>query len=137
MRSISLRLALPFLLFLAPIAFVLYYLVHTHQRGIATATNEISGIPAVEAALGSANHLMRLAGGGDAGASQATIQAALETMRKEGGNWPADRNATAKFQEALKAVGDVHRMQGLKPATIDPAITAWRASSAPSATHRS
>jgi hypothetical protein len=63
MRStISRKLLLPFALFLAPIAFLLFFLLQTHQRAISTARNEMAGIPTVIAALTTAKALIESVG---------------------------------------------------------------------------
>jgi diguanylate cyclase (GGDEF)-like protein len=63
MRStISRKLLLPFALFLAPIAFLLFFLLQTHQRAISTARNEMAGIPAVASSLTTAKALIEAVG---------------------------------------------------------------------------
>jgi diguanylate cyclase (GGDEF)-like protein len=59
--TISARLALPFALFLAPIAFLLFFLVQTHQRAISTAQNELLGLPPVTAAINVSRLLIQTA----------------------------------------------------------------------------
>jgi diguanylate cyclase (GGDEF)-like protein len=61
-KTISKRLLLPFLLFLAPIAFLLVALVQSHQRAISMARNEMAGIPAVLAALTTSRQLLATIG---------------------------------------------------------------------------
>lgn len=61
-KSISAKFAAPFLLFLLPIAFLLFFLVSTHDRGIATANNEISGLPGISAALDLSRAILRASG---------------------------------------------------------------------------
>jgi diguanylate cyclase (GGDEF)-like protein len=57
-KTLGAKLAAPFSLFLLPIAFLLYFLVGTHERSIATARNELSGLPSINAALDLANALV-------------------------------------------------------------------------------
>lgn len=52
-HSVSATFGAPFLLFLLPIAFVLFSLVSTDDKGIATASNEISGLPSIDCCAGS------------------------------------------------------------------------------------
>lgn len=47
-QSVSARFRVPFLLFLLPIVFMLVSLVSTRDKGIATASNEISGLPSID-----------------------------------------------------------------------------------------
>lgn len=49
---VSATFGVPFLLFLLPIAFLLFSLVRTHDKGIATASNEISGLPSIDCCAG-------------------------------------------------------------------------------------
>jgi hypothetical protein len=65
-KSISAKFAASFLLFLLPIAFLLFFLVSTHDRGIATANNEISGLPSIGAALDLSRAVLRASGRGAA-----------------------------------------------------------------------
>ncbi|MCU0885585.1 MAG: EAL domain-containing protein [Beijerinckiaceae bacterium] len=62
LRSISAKFAAPFLLFLLPIAFLLFFLVNTHDKGIATARNEISGLASIHAALNLSTAVLRASG---------------------------------------------------------------------------
>jgi len=65
-QSVSARFGVPFLLFLLPIVFVLVFLVSTHDKGIATASNEISGLPSIDAALDPGGAVLRASGRGEA-----------------------------------------------------------------------
>ncbi len=86
-RSISTKFAAPFPLFLLPIAFLLFFLVSTHDKGIATASNEISGLPSIGAALDLSSSVLRASGRG---------------VPSEGGAAPGDDTAMAAVHAAAR-----------------------------------
>jgi methyl-accepting chemotaxis protein len=115
MRSISLRLALPFVLFLAPIAFLLFFLVQTHQRGIATAQNEASGVPGVSAALATMNAIVRLHDPSQAARVKEALRANGELLQREAGNWSSSAKTTAAFAAALTEMNALAASAAPKP----------------------
>jgi diguanylate cyclase (GGDEF)-like protein len=104
--TIRKKLLLPFALFLAPIAFLLFFLVETHQKGLSTARNEISGLPAVSAALDVSKALFLAVESRDPN-GHLILSQTLETFRKELKLW--DQYPIIKPQVAitLKSLEDV------------------------------
>jgi diguanylate cyclase (GGDEF)-like protein/PAS domain S-box-containing protein len=97
-------MALPMLLALAPICFLLYFLVDTHDRGIATASNEIIGVPVVAAVSQLRHAVIEESLGGDVAFSRAVAKAARDPVAQSVRIWPADRDLKFQAGEALIAI---------------------------------
>ena len=110
-QSVSARFGVPFLLFLLPIVFVLVFLVSTHDKGIATASNEISGLPSIDAALDPGGAVLRAFGRGEAieaGAAtgadtaMAAVQGAARAAETIFGREAASRSGSDHAQSLLQ-----------------------------------
>jgi diguanylate cyclase (GGDEF)-like protein len=100
MRStISRKLLLPFALFLAPIAFLLFFLLQTHQRAISTARNEMAGIPTVVAALTTARTLIESVGTEPEARGQ--FRQSIDMLRTALKPWAGDAQIEVKTGELL------------------------------------
>ncbi len=121
MRSIDARLALPFALFLLPVGFLLYLLLATHEKGIASARNELSGLPATQAALAIGHDMVRLADPALAVPARARIAPALEILKREAGKWPADASTVSAFRLAINEIETVLRINA--PSIADASET--------------
>jgi methyl-accepting chemotaxis protein len=123
MRSVGLKLGLPYLLVLLPLGFVLYFLVDTHQRGIATARNEISGIPTVEAALLAMNSLVRMAQGSDRdGRGLQEISRQQEIIKGQAGTWPENDHVRKAYAAAEKELQSIRNIRQPSPSDIEPTV---------------
>jgi diguanylate cyclase (GGDEF)-like protein/PAS domain S-box-containing protein len=103
LKSIGVAMALPTLLVLAPVAFLLHFLIGTHNRGIATARNEIAGVP-VLAAAGQLRHaIVEEALGGESGFNRAEALAARGVLAKSHLLWPQDATLAVQLSKAIAA----------------------------------
>jgi methyl-accepting chemotaxis protein len=102
-RGIAFKLAIPLALLIAPVMFLLFFLVSTHQRGIATAQNEISGLPAISAALTIQNGLTRIAAGISPDTIIPGLREPVATLRREQQRWPTAKETVTRFHAAISA----------------------------------
>jgi methyl-accepting chemotaxis protein len=72
MRSITQKLVWPLVLLLAPLGFLLYFVIGGHQRTIATARAEIAGVDPILQALVAKRAILEAKGAGQGGAGPAT-----------------------------------------------------------------
>jgi diguanylate cyclase (GGDEF)-like protein len=99
-RSLGAKLAAPFALFLLPIAFLLYFLVGAHERSIATARNELSGLPSINAALTLANALIGWTGAGQTEEVHRAATQAVAIFARDEALWPQQAHTRALFAAA-------------------------------------
>jgi diguanylate cyclase (GGDEF)-like protein len=118
--TISRKLVLPFALFLAPIAFLLFFLVETHQRGISTARNEISGIPPVIAALTTSRILIQTAALGDV--SRAALEQSIRELHQTLAPWQANDLLAPKNAELNASLDAVQQLGRISPIDIRDAL---------------
>jgi diguanylate cyclase (GGDEF)-like protein/PAS domain S-box-containing protein len=83
-------MALPMLLVLAPIYLSLHFLVQTHHRGIATARNEIAGVPVISAVSQLRHAIIEEALGGDQAANRAAAARSRIVLAEAAARWPKD-----------------------------------------------
>jgi diguanylate cyclase (GGDEF)-like protein/PAS domain S-box-containing protein len=103
-------MALPMLLVLAPIYFLLHFLVDTHHRGIVTARNEIAGVPVI-AALSQLRHaVIEEAFGGDRDFNRAEASTARARLVEALTIWPDQTALKTQVGEAL--IGADRYLQG-------------------------
>ena len=126
MRSIALKFAFPFLLFLIPVGFVMYFLVATHHKSISMTQNEIAGVPGVHAALGTMHHLVRMTQPETRESARAAARADLEKVRAQPGLWPKDTHLAGVTEVAVRAVEAVLTLKEPNAKTISPGLQAMR-----------
>lgn len=123
-RSLGFKLAIPFALLLLPVSFLLYLLVATHEKGIATARNELSGIPAADAALTASHQIIRLVDGARFADARTKLSAAADSLEREANNWPNDANTVKAFKDALGEIRGLLRMNSVQTADISESLAA-------------
>lgn len=119
-RTLGAKLAAPFALFLLPIAFLLYFLVSSQERSVATARNEMSGLPSINAALDLASAIV---GWTDSATSEAVHERAIEAaevFEREPKAWPQNQHAIASLGSAAVMARSLPQRQALLPfETVD------------------
>ncbi|MCX7324817.1 MAG: EAL domain-containing protein [Hyphomicrobiales bacterium] len=102
-RSIKAKFVAPLLLLALPFALLLHFLVSTHERGLATARNELSGLPSINAALSLANALIAWGGVGDS--TRVSEQAARTgaVFKEELALWAHVPLTQERLREGLRA----------------------------------
>ncbi len=123
MKSIANKLAIPFALLLMPIAFLMYFLVITHQKSISVAQNEISGIRPIEAALMTLNQLVRLPLGHDRAGTLVSLRDNVEILRANSQTWP-DTYTIERFNTAIAEIEAITLAQAADSADIGAAVNA-------------
>lgn len=88
-RTLGAKLAAPFALFLLPIAFLLFFLVRTHEQGLASARNELSGLPSINVALGLANALLAWQGPAETARVHADAARVIGVLSRDAALWQA------------------------------------------------
>jgi diguanylate cyclase (GGDEF)-like protein/PAS domain S-box-containing protein len=101
---IALKLALPTLLLLAPFAFLLQFLFSTHERGIATARNEIGGVRIIATANEWRSRLLQSALVDDGAKGAPDFEAASRTFDAVETAWPDDRFLTIHRLQAQAGI---------------------------------
>jgi diguanylate cyclase (GGDEF)-like protein/PAS domain S-box-containing protein len=121
-RTIAARMVAPMLLAFAPVAFLLYFLVHTHERSIATARNEISGVPVVAAVSRLRHAIIEEQLGGDADVSRTEAAAARAIIQSSLQIWPGEKMLAVPVRDALFAADAYARSQTLSANDVDSLI---------------
>ncbi len=122
MKSISAKLAAPLGLFLVPIGFLLFFLVTAQQKTVSIAMNEISGIPAVQAALTVMDGLIRLSLESDVNESRIAIAAAADTLKAEARKWPNDAHVLEQFRQSAHEIDNLMASTNITLTSTSPAL---------------
>ena len=115
-RTIGHKLAAAFLVFLAPVAFLLFYLVEGHQRGIRTALSEQAGVTVLQPAIGAFAAVVA-AGRPSAAPADAELGRRLAALQAALGALPTDAVAQAG-RRALAAAGPLAYGGARDPAAV-------------------
>lgn len=101
-RSIKAKFVAPLLLLVLPVAFLLQFLVNTHNKGIATARNELAGLPSINAALTLTNALIVWGGVGDSTTLRARAGEVEAVLVAELPLWKRFPVTQERLMEAIK-----------------------------------
>ncbi|MGL4440641.1 MAG: hypothetical protein ACRCUE_15360, partial [Bosea sp. (in: a-proteobacteria)] len=122
MKSIRAKLAAPIVLFLIPIGFLLFFLVTAHNKAIAVARNEISGVvPAVAAVQIMGSLLQTSLGAGDA-SSLLSIESNVAVLKREASKWLLDAHTTEQFRQSIAEVEQTLRSDRTSLSSIGPVL---------------
>lgn len=113
-RSIGAKIAVAALLFVAPVAFVTWFLIETHGKGIATAQNEKSAVPALTAALDVMHGVLALTGVTTTSDQVKRLEDATAVLVREKTTWAATDSEKLVFDRAIRSVGTLQLL--VKPA---------------------
>ena len=122
MKSISAKLAAPLALFLVPIGFLLFFLVAAQQKTVSIARNEISGIPAVQAALEIMDGLLRLSLESDVSVSRKAVAEASGILKAEARKWPTDAHVLEQFRQSTHEIDSVLASPKITLSSTGPAL---------------
>ena len=103
LRSIGTKIAAAALLFVAPVAFVMWFLIETHGKGIATAQNEKSATPAISAALDAMQGLLVLTGVTTPSHQARPLDEAISALARERATWAATADEQLIFDRAIRS----------------------------------
>ncbi|MGL4636312.1 MAG: EAL domain-containing protein [Beijerinckiaceae bacterium] len=123
--SISHKLILPFAMFLAPLVFLLFALVQTHQSGISTAKNELRGVPTVLSALRLSQTLVTI----ELEASEKQrrqIRTALQDLRQHSEIWKSHPLVTAPMQRSVDSLETLINQFSLSIADVGEPLEALK-----------
>ncbi len=104
-RSIKAKFVAPLLLLALPFAFLLHFLVGTHERVLATARNELSGLPSINAALNLANVLVAWGGVGDSARVSEQAVRTGAVFERELPLWARVPNTQERLRDGLRIAG--------------------------------
>jgi methyl-accepting chemotaxis protein len=102
-RSIGIKITAAALLFVAPVAFVMWFLIETHGKGIATAQNEKSATPAITAALDAMYGLHVLTGITTASPQAKPLDEAVSALVRERSAWATTAGDELIFDRAIRS----------------------------------
>ncbi|MGL4440004.1 MAG: EAL domain-containing protein [Bosea sp. (in: a-proteobacteria)] len=123
-RTLGAKLAAPFALFLLPIAFLLHFLVGTHERSIATARNELSGLPSIDAALELSNALVGWNGPNQTEAVHRAAAHAAVIFGRDAARWPEHAHTRAWLSAGAALTAEVLARDAATPAeAVKPLAT--------------
>jgi methyl-accepting chemotaxis protein len=110
LRSITTKLAAAALLFVLPVAFVLWFLMVTHEKAIATAANEHSAIPTVRLAFESMHDTMGLTGMTRATRPASTIATTLAALEGSARMWAKTPDENSLFERSVRSLTALRRL---------------------------